>query len=111
MTSFLAALAIASAQFMQSQTGELRLVVTDPAGFPIQAAVEIVGEANQFHERFATDAQGRLTARRLRFGAYQVTVTREGFADAVSLVDVRSAAPTERHVTLALAPMQTQLTV
>lgn len=111
MTSLVAALAIAVAQFTQSQTGELRLLVTDPAGFPIQAAVEIVDEANQFRERFATDEHGRLAARRLRFGTYHVTVTREGFADAVSLVDVRSAAPTERHVTLALAPVQAQLTV
>ena len=47
MTHFIAGLVIALAPFTQGQTGELRLPVTDPAGFPIQAAVEIIDEANQ----------------------------------------------------------------
>ena len=105
------ALVIALAQFSQSNTGELRVFVTDPAGLPLQAAVDLVAQANQVREQLATDEHGQLSARRLPFGIYRVTVTQEGFAPSSGLVEIRSAAPTEHHVTLALAPVQMQLTV
>jgi hypothetical protein len=44
-------LVVAAIQFGQSNTGELRLNVTDPAGLPLPGAVEIVSEANQFRRR------------------------------------------------------------
>lgn len=98
-------------QFGQSQTGELRLTVSDPTGLPIQSAVELVSDANQLRQRFETDANGILVARRLPFGAYRVLVTRNGFAAFSDTLEVRSALPTMYHATLGLAPIQAQVTV
>jgi hypothetical protein len=102
---------LATGQFAQSNTGELRLTVFDPSGLGLQSDVELVSEANQFRDRIETDAQGTLIVRRLSFGTYRVAVMRDGFAPFAGLVEVRSALPTDYHVTLSLAPLQTQLTV
>ena len=104
-------LLLTMAQFGQSNTGELRLTVTDAGGLPLQSAVELVSEANQLQESLETDPQGILVARRLPFGTYRVAVTRDGFATFAGLIEVRSALPTDYHVTLSLAPLQTQVTV
>lgn len=98
-------------QFGQSNTGELRLSVTDPAGLPMQSAVQLVSEANQLRQDLETDPQGTLVAKRLPFGRYRVEVSRSGFATFTGLVDLQSALPTEYRVTLTLAPIQTQVTV
>src|ERR1700688_4885560 len=97
-----------AAQFGQSNTGELRLTVTDPSGLPVQSAVELVSEANQLRQNLETDPQGAAVANRLPFGMYHVDVQREGFATFSGLIEIRSALPTEYHVTLSLAPVQTQ---
>ncbi|PYR32309.1 MAG: hypothetical protein DMF92_02545 [Acidobacteria bacterium] len=96
-----------AAQFGQSNTGELRLTVTDPSGLPIQGAVELVSEANQLRQNLETDTQGAAVARRLPFGMYHVDVQREGFATFSGLIEIRSALPTDYHVTLGLAPRST----
>jgi hypothetical protein len=111
MWSCLFVLLWTGAQFGQSNTGELRLTVTDPAGLPIQSAVELVSEANQLRQNLGTDAQGTLVAKRLPFGGYRVEVSRIGFATFSGLIDLQSALPTEYHVTLSLGPLQTQVTV
>jgi hypothetical protein len=65
----------AAIHFAQSGTGELRLTVTDPAGLPIQSAVDIVSQANEIRQRFDTDDRGTLTATRLPFGTYHTVLT------------------------------------
>jgi len=100
-----------AAHVAQGSTGELRLVVTDPAGLPVQSTVEIVSQANEIRQHLDTDARGTLTARRLPLGTYRVEVIRDGFATFSGLVEIRSALPTEYRVTLTLAPVQTQVTV
>lgn len=99
------------AQFGQSNTGELRLMVADTSGLPLHCAVELVSESNQLRESLETDLHGILIAKRLPFGTYRVAVTRDGFAAFAGLVEVRSALPTEYRVTLSLEPLQTQITV
>ena len=100
------------ALFGQSDTGELRLTVTDPSGLPIpSAAVELVSEAKQLHQGFETGPQGTLIAQRLPFGMYHIDVQHDGFATYSALIEIRSALPAEYHVTLSLAPLQTQVTV
>lgn len=111
MSSCALVLLLMLAQFSQSNTGELRLTVTDAASLPLQSAVELVSEANQIRESLETDPQGILVARRLPFGTYRVAVARDGFATFTGLVEVRSALPTDYHVTLGLAPLQTEVTV
>jgi outer membrane cobalamin receptor len=106
-----AVLLIAISQFAQSRTGELQLTITDPARLPLAATVELLSEVNQIRERLVSDESGAIVAKRLPFGVYRLTVTRDGFAPFVGAVEIRSALPTVYHVTMTLAPLQTQLTV
>jgi hypothetical protein len=98
-------------QFAQTSTGELRLTITDSGQLPLAASVELVSEINQVHEDIKSDPVGVVVAKRLPFGVYRLTVTRDGFAPFVGTVDIRSALPTPFHVTLSLAPVQAQVTV
>ena len=111
MWACLFALLWTGAGFSQSNTGELRLTVTDPAGLPVPGVVELVSDANQVHRKLDTDGQGTVVARRLPFGRYRIAVLREGFEPFTALIDLRTALPTEYHVTLALASIQAQVTV
>src|SRR6266550_3463509 len=99
------------AQFAPSNTGELRVAVNDATGLPVQSAVELVSQANQVRRALQTDAQGKLTARQLPFGTYQISVSREGFATFSGLIEIRSATPTPYAVTLGLATLQSQVSV
>jgi outer membrane cobalamin receptor len=106
-----AVLFVLLAQFAQSTTGELRLTVSDPAGLPLQSQVALVSEANQVAQTLETGTDGMLIQKRLPFGRYRLEVTRSGFATYTALLDIESAVPTEYHVTLTLAPVQSQVTV
>jgi outer membrane cobalamin receptor len=95
----------------QSDSGELRLKVTDPAGLGVKSSVQLVSEANQVRKTLLTDEAGNLAAKLLPFGVYRLEVQREGFAPFSSAIEIRSATPTEYHVTLRIAPMSTSVTV
>jgi hypothetical protein len=99
------------AQFGQSSTGELRLTVTDSAGLPLKATIELASDAKQLRETLQTDAQGAAVAKRLSFGTYRLTVTRDGFATFRTVIEVRSAVPINYRVTLEVAPVAEQVTV
>jgi TonB dependent receptor/Carboxypeptidase regulatory-like domain/TonB-dependent Receptor Plug Domain len=88
--------------FGQSNTGELRLRVTDPSGTGVKAAVRIVSEANQYRINISTDENGNLTAKRLSYGIYQVEIRQAGFAEASESIEIRSSLPTERTIQLKL---------
>jgi outer membrane cobalamin receptor len=98
-------------QFSQTNTGELRLTVTDQAGLPLPGAVELVSESNQLRQTVDTDSRGRAIARRLPFGRYRVVVTREGFAPFTALTEIQSALPADFPIILALATVRTQVNV
>jgi outer membrane cobalamin receptor len=98
-------------QFSQSNTGELRVTVTDPAGLPLPGVIELFSESNQLRQTIDTDARGRATARRLPFGRYRITITRKGFAPFTGLVEIHSALPADYPAVLTLAGVHTQLTV
>lgn len=85
--------------------------MVDASGLALQGAVELVSEANHVRERLQTDEQGSVIARRLPYGRYQVSVTREGFAPFAGAIEIKSALPTPYRVTLSLAAVQSQVTV
>ena len=95
----------------QSNTGELRLHVTDQAGLPIQSSVDLVSQANQFRQTFETDREGNLLAKRLPFGIYRLQVRHEGFTAFSDVVEIRSAIPLEYPIILGVAPIETTITV
>src|SRR5579864_1087764 len=101
----------ATALFAQSDTGELRLKVTDQANLPIPSSVEIVSQANQVRQKLDTTPDGVLVIKRLPFGVYRIRVERAGFAPLSELVEIRSSVPRELRVTLGVAPIETVVTV
>jgi hypothetical protein len=99
-------LLLALGQFSQSNTGELRLTVTDTAGLPLPGAVELVCDANRLRQTFNTDTHGQLVAKRLPFGTYRVAVVRAGFAGFAALVEIGSALPIDYPVVLNVQPFR-----
>jgi hypothetical protein len=97
--------------FPQSNTGELRLTVTDPSGLGVKSTVELVSEANQYHSTFTTDDQGNLDAKRLPYGIYQVLIEAPAFAKVSQPVEIRSALPLDRTIRLRVAPVSESLKV
>ena len=95
----------------QSNTGELRLKVTDPDGLGLKSTIDLVSEVNQFRKSFSTDELGSLVVKGLPFGLYRLEVRREGFADLVDSLEIRSALPTEHQFTLSVSPLSTAITV
>jgi len=95
----------------QSNTGELRIRVTDPAGLGVKSSVQLISEANQIRKTLLTDDAGNLVAKLLPFGLYRIEVQREGFALFSDSIEIRSAVPAEYRVTLRIAPMSTSVTV
>jgi hypothetical protein len=95
----------------QSNSGELRLKVTDPSGSAVKTSIELVCEANQFRQTYVTDSLGATTAKRLAFGVYEIGVQQPGFAPFHDLVEIRSAVPEEFRISLSLASVNTSVTV
>jgi len=95
----------------QSNSGELRLKVTDPDGFGVKSSVQLVSEVNQLRKSLLTDEGGNLVAKLLPFGLYRLEVQREGFAPFSDSIEIRSAIPAEYHVTLRITPLSTSVTV
>src|SRR6478752_4719935 len=94
------------AQFGQADVGELRVVATDATGGVLPGAtVTIESDASQTKRSLVTHAAGVATASRLPFGSYRLTVGLTGFTTASALVEIRSAVPAERRLSLTIAPL------
>ena len=104
-------LALILAQFGQTNTGELRLLVTDASGLPLQGAVELVSDANQVREQLETALTGGSSPGACRSGPIASASCATGLRAFAGMVEIRSALPTEYRVTLSLAPVQSQVTV
>jgi outer membrane receptor protein involved in Fe transport len=86
----------------QQVTGSIRLEVKDPSGAPIEASGRLENLATGLDRRFQTDARGVATLDGLALGLYRVEISRSGFATQSISIDVRSAAPVSRAVTMAI---------
>lgn len=97
--------------FSQSNTGELRLKVTDPSGIGVKTTVRIVSEANQYQRTFTTDEQGELTVQRLPYGIYALEIKQAGFAASYESVEIHSAMATDRTIQLKVSPVNQSVKV
>lgn len=88
--------------FGQSNTGELRVALKDPAGLSVQGSAEIVSEANEYRHSFASDEGGLIVAKRLPFGVYSVHIEHAGFAPFTQTAEIRSRLPVELVAKLSL---------
>jgi hypothetical protein len=95
----------------QSNTGELRLTVTDPSGLAARSSVELVCQANQFQQSFETDDAGNLVAKGLPFGVYRLRIEHSGFAVFTESVQIRSAIPLTFTAKLSIASASSSVVV
>jgi hypothetical protein len=97
--------------FCQSNAGELRLKVTDPAGLGVKTTVQIISEANQYRNTLTTTEQGFLDVQRLPYGIYQLEIIQPGFAPVSETVEIRSSIATEYTIQLKLPSVNQSVTV
>jgi hypothetical protein len=97
--------------FGQSNRGELRLSITDPAGLGVKTTVQITSEANQYRNSLNTNDDGRLRVQRLSYGIYRLTVEQSGFAPVSESVDIHSSLPTDYAIKLKLAEVKESVNV
>jgi hypothetical protein len=95
----------------QSNSGELRLKVTDPSGVGVKTAVHIVSDANQYRNTLATDDLGNLDVQRLPYGIYQLEIKQPGFAAISESIEIRSTLTTEYKIQLKLPSVNQAVTV
>ena len=95
----------------QTNQGELRLKVIDPAGLGVKTTVLIVSRANQYHNALATSDQGYLDVQRLPFGLYQLEINRPGFAAKSESIEIRSSLPVAVSIQLQLPQANESITV
>ncbi len=97
--------------FCQSNSGELRLKVTDPDGLGVKASVQIVSQANQYRNTLTTNEQGRLDVRRLPYGIYELEISQPGFALTTASIDIHSSFPVDYTMRLLLPTVKQSLDV
>jgi hypothetical protein len=95
----------------QSNTGELRLTVSDPSGLGVKSTVELVSEANQYRSTLTTDEKGYVDFQRLPYGIYRIQIEAPAFANVTEPVEIRSALPLERAIRLKVASVSESVNV
>jgi hypothetical protein len=112
MTRFAAILLFCAAPLLsQSNSGELRLQVTDPDGLGVKTAVQIVSQANQYRNTLTTTEQGRLDVQRLPYGIYLLEIKPPGFAPVSDSIDIHSQIPADYTIRLQLTSVKESVTV
>ncbi len=93
----------------QGYSGELRVSVVDPTGRHLPATVTVTGA--RFERRIATNGQSEADLKAVPFGIYRVAAECAGFAAITETVDLHSAVPLQREITLRLAAVKTSVQV
>src|ERR1700733_14592536 len=87
----------------QTNSGEIRLKVSDPSGLGVKTAIHVSSAANQYRTVLQTDNQGNLVLQHLPFGRYTLTIEQSGFAPVTETIALASAIPLHHAVLLELA--------
>src|SRR5919199_2959796 len=95
----------------QKDSGELRVTVKDAAGAPVPATAELVSQSAKSRSSVDLPPSGQYSFRNLPFGVYTLRVSRPGFSAATELIDVRSALPLTREITLRIQQVETAIEV
>jgi len=95
----------------QSNSGELRLHITDPTGHGVQATVHLLSHANQYAANLETDTQGNLNIERLPYGVYRLSIDHTGFGPFVASVSIGSSIPIRLPIPLKLATLEQTVSV
>ena len=94
-----------------NRSGELRLTVTDPAGLPLPASVDLVSEANQFKRTYQCGSDGKVSADACPSVYIVCRCIAKVSRRSSEIIDMHSAVPLERKVTLGIAAIETTMVV
>lgn len=97
--------------YCQSNLGELRLRVTDPAGRGVKTVVQLRSEGSDYQAALTTSGQGKLDVQRLPYGFYRIEVQKEGFSVATQTVAIDSPLPVDENIHLHLPTVSQSVTV
>ncbi len=104
----------ASLAWAQFETASLTGIVTDPAGAVIPgASVKAVNEATNIEASTVSNSEGRFLFPNLRPGSYRVTVSAQGFKQAVSggvVLEVNQAARLDMQLTVGAVTEEVNVT-
>src|SRR5581483_1827222 len=95
----------------ETPQGEIRIQVVDPSGAPMKAAGRLSSLQPGMERRFQTDLQGNHTLSKLRFGRYRLEISRPGFVTQSLVIDVESATPIHRTISMAIGAQASQVDV
>ena len=95
----------------QSNSGELRLRLTDPSGRGVKTSVHLQSAANEYRANLQTDEQGNLDAQRLPYGKYQLELAPPGFVPISESVVISSSLPVKYRIALKLPTVNQSVTV
>jgi outer membrane receptor protein involved in Fe transport len=95
----------------QSPQGEVRIQVRDPSGAAMEASGKLVSLAPGVERSFQTDAQGSYILGSLPFGRYRLEISKVGFVTHSEQIDVQSAKPVTKTVTMALGAQASKVDV
>src|SRR5580658_2852738 len=95
----------------QGGEGQIRLQVKDPSGAAMEASGKLESLAPGVQRNFQTDAQGTYTLGGLPYGRYRLEISKTGFITQSVLIDVKSATPISRTLTLALSSQTSKVDV
>jgi outer membrane receptor protein involved in Fe transport len=87
----------------QNPSGEIRVQVKDPSGAAMEASGKLVGSAPGVQRSFQTDAQGTVTLGNLPYGRYRLEISKDGFVTQSVQINLQSATPVARTLTMALS--------
>ena len=95
----------------QPSTGDIHIEVKDPSGAVVEASGTLRNVASGGERAFQTDARGTYDFEGLPFGRYRLEIAKAGFATQSVDVDVQSATPISRTITLAIGTQSSRLDV
>jgi outer membrane receptor protein involved in Fe transport len=86
----------------QAPVGEIRVQVKDPSGAAMEASGRLESLTPGVQRSFQTDSEGKFTAGNLPYGRYRLAISKAGFATESAVIEVFSATPVSRIVTMTL---------
>jgi outer membrane receptor protein involved in Fe transport len=101
----------ALAAHAQAQDGEILVQVKDPSGAGMAASGKLEGVVSGVQRSFETDPLGTYTISNLPYGRYRLEISKTGFTTQSVVIDVRSAKPISRTLTMALGSQASKVDV
>src|SRR5580658_4531831 len=111
VSCFLALTAAVGLLRAQQRTGELQFQVKDASGAAMEASGTLRSLTGETDRSFRTDRQGTYRFRDLPFGRYRLEVSKAGFATQSVVIEVESATPISRTVTLQIGIQSSKVDV